>query len=451
MLRGEVLARWQEFVGTGELTRNLEERIGRLVDRVGAFLTGRQQPTDAVEEALESSLEALVRAAAEGAAERAVDAWRVRPAGRALLTDRARTLGHVSPEFRPALEREVRAWQAGILELVADQGRERRTAARLATFGTNGAGLVLMLAVFAHTGGLTGTEVLVAGGTTAASHKVLEAVFGDSAVRALAATARADLLERVESAAGAGAGAVRGPGGDVLALGRCGRRGACGPGRLRGGAARLAHADASGHAGRRGLPVTLLAARPSGLADRLAALDEILDLADGRLEPATVAQARAVAAKAGERLRLGMRTPWWPLRERPAAGSPPSPTSSPASRCHRSGCAGPPPVSRTPWSGAADAGPLLDWLEVPRRHVLRRPPDLPEAGFDGLVLLDLPDVDSVERRHRLEADRLVERVDLLVWVLDPQKYADGVIHDRYLAPLAGHADVCSSSSTRSTA
>jgi energy-coupling factor transporter ATP-binding protein EcfA2 len=199
VLRGEVLARWQEFVGTGELTRNLEERIGRLVDRVGAFLTGRQQPTDAVEEALESSLEALVRAAAEGAAERAVDAWRVRPAGRALLTDRARTLGHVSPEFRPALEREVRAWQAGILELVAHQGQERRTAARLATFGTNGAGLVLMLAVFAHTGGLTGTEVLVAGGTTAASHKVLEAVFGDSAVRALAATARADLLERVEA------------------------------------------------------------------------------------------------------------------------------------------------------------------------------------------------------------------------------------------------------------
>jgi hypothetical protein len=104
----------------------------------------------------------------------------------------------VSEEFRPALEREVRAWQGGILELVSREGAERRTAARLATFGTNGAGLVLMLAVFAHTGGLTGTEVLVAGGTSAAGHKVLEAVFGDSAVRALAATARTDLLDRVE-------------------------------------------------------------------------------------------------------------------------------------------------------------------------------------------------------------------------------------------------------------
>jgi energy-coupling factor transporter ATP-binding protein EcfA2 len=202
VLRGEVLARWQEFVGTGELTRSLEERIGRLRDRVAAFLTGRQQPTDAVEEALESSLETLVRAAAEGAAERTVDGWRVRPAGRALLTDRTRSLGHVSEEFRPALEKQVRAWQAGILELVSQEGQERRSIARLATFGTNGAGLVLMLAVFAHTGGLTGTEVLVAGGTSAASHKVLEAVFGDSAVRALAATARADLLDRVEALLG---------------------------------------------------------------------------------------------------------------------------------------------------------------------------------------------------------------------------------------------------------
>lgn len=198
VLRGEVLARWQEFVGTGELTRTLEQRIGRLRDRVTAFLTGRSAPTEAVELALESSLESLIRAAADGAAERTVDAWRVRPAGRALLSERARALGHCSDGFRPALEREVRAWQGRVLDLVAEEGRDRRTRARLATFGTNGAGLVAMLAVFSSTGGLTGAELLIAGGTTAAGHKVLEAVFGDSAVRALAAQARADLLERVE-------------------------------------------------------------------------------------------------------------------------------------------------------------------------------------------------------------------------------------------------------------
>jgi hypothetical protein len=121
----------------------------------------------------------------------------VRPAGRALLAGRP-GLSHVSAAFSPALEREIREWQAGVLELVAHEGREKRTMARVASLGTNGAGLVLMLAVFAQTGGLTGAEVLIAGGTSAASQKVLEAVFGDSAVRLLATRARTDLLERVE-------------------------------------------------------------------------------------------------------------------------------------------------------------------------------------------------------------------------------------------------------------
>jgi energy-coupling factor transporter ATP-binding protein EcfA2 len=198
VLRGEVLARWQEFVGTGQFTRGLEQSVGRLRDRVTAFLTGRRPPTEPVEQALESSLESLVRAAADGACERIVDSWRVRPAGRALLGDRQRELAHVPDDFRPALEREIRAWQGRVLELVSEEGGQKRTMARVASFGTNGVGLVLMLAVFASTGGLSGGEVLIAGGTTAASQKVLEAVFGDSAVRTLAAQARADLLERVE-------------------------------------------------------------------------------------------------------------------------------------------------------------------------------------------------------------------------------------------------------------
>ena len=63
------------------------------------------------------------------------------------------------------------------------------------------------------------------------------------------------------------------------------------------------------------------------------------------------------------------------------------------------------------------------------------------AALDGLVLLDLPDHDSTEVDHRMEVDRLVQLVDMLVWVVDPQKYADAAIHDRYLKPLAQHSDV----------
>ena len=68
-----------------------------------------------------------------------------------------------------------------------------------------------------------------------------------------------------------------------------------------------------------------------------------------------------------------------------------------------------------------------------------RPPE--DREMEGVVLLDLPDHDSTEVSHHLEVDRLVKLADLLVWVLDPQKYADAAIHDRYLAPLASHAGV----------
>ncbi|MCG5219941.1 GTPase [Streptosporangium soli] len=65
----------------------------------------------------------------------------------------------------------------------------------------------------------------------------------------------------------------------------------------------------------------------------------------------------------------------------------------------------------------------------------------PDPDFSGLVLLDLPDHDSIRLSHRLEVDRLVTMVDLLVWVVDPQKYADALLHERYLRPLARHRDV----------
>ncbi|WP_449066730.1 GTPase family protein, partial [Planomonospora algeriensis] len=118
------------------------------------------------------------------------------------------------------------------------------------------------------------------------------------------------------------------------------------------------------------------------------------------------------------------------------------------------------------WDGAG-SGPLLDWLEIPDRHGVDGTAehrtaggtgngaetgagagvrngagtDAGDAGLSGLVLLDLPDHDSIERAHRLEVDRLAGLVDLLVWVLDPQKYADAAVHDLYLAPLARHRDV----------
>lgn len=93
--------------------------------------------------------------------------------------------------------------------------------------------------------------------------------------------------------------------------------------------------------------------------------------------------------------------------------------------------------------GMEGAAPLLDWLSVQRRHRYARASALDEgeASLTGLLLLDLPDHDSVVSGSAAMVDRLVKLADMLVWVLDPLKYADASVHRRYLVPLAGHAAV----------
>jgi hypothetical protein len=144
-----------------------------------------------------ASVDGLVHAAADGAAERAAEAWRQRPVGRALLPAGVR-LDAASPGLLDRTRDEVRDWQGYVFELVREEGAGKRTMARLASLGVNGAALVVMLAVFIQSAGLSGIELVVAGGTSALSQKLLEAIFGDQAVRELAARARAELLRRVE-------------------------------------------------------------------------------------------------------------------------------------------------------------------------------------------------------------------------------------------------------------
>jgi GTP-binding protein EngB required for normal cell division len=93
--------------------------------------------------------------------------------------------------------------------------------------------------------------------------------------------------------------------------------------------------------------------------------------------------------------------------------------------------------------GMEGAAPLLDWLGVQRRHRYARASALDEgeSTLTGMLLLDLPDHDSVVTGSAALVDRLVKLADMLVWVLDPLKYADASVHRRYLVPLAGHAAV----------
>jgi GTP-binding protein EngB required for normal cell division len=165
---------------------------------------------------------------------------------------------------------------------------------------------------------------------------------------------------------------------------------------------------------------------------RLAALGEAADLAEGRLDDEAVEQARAVVAKAGKRLGLGLESTVVALAGPTGAGKSrlfnalAGEELAAVGRRRPTTDAGQAAV----WGDGADR--LLDWLEIPRRHRLAA------DGLDGLVLLDLPDFDSVETTHRLEVDRVVGLADLVAWVVEPQKYADAALHDRYLRPLSSY-------------
>ena len=182
--------------------------------------------------------------------------------------------------------------------------------------------------------------------------------------------------------------------------------------------------------------------RAADIGERAAALAEALDAGGHRLEPGAAQRARALLSKLDERLRLSGDHTVVALAG--ATGSGKSslfnalagidlatvgarrPTTSQAGACI--------------W-GSDGAEPLLEWLGVPRRHQAEHDSALTAGDEDplhGLVLLDLPDHDSTEVAHRLEVDRLVELVDVFVWVTDPQKYADAALHRQYLSRLAGH-------------
>jgi hypothetical protein len=121
----------------------------------------------------------------------------VLPGGDQLLSADA-GLARSSEEAAAKIERLVRDWQGDILEMVRGEGKDRRTTARIMAYGVNGLGVVLMLVTFASTAGVTGAEIGIAGGTAVVGQKLLEAVFGDQAVRELARQARERLLTRVE-------------------------------------------------------------------------------------------------------------------------------------------------------------------------------------------------------------------------------------------------------------
>ncbi len=198
LLRGEVLARWQELVGTGEFLRQVEVGIGRVRDRLTSFFTGKEASTEPLGEALQSGAAALITSHAQVAASTAARGWKSSPGGADLITAHPQ-LAKAGPDLQPRVERLIRDWQSQVFDMVRDEAGKRRTTARYLAFGVNGLAVMLMLLAFSATGGLVGAEIAIAGGSAVLAQRLLEAVFGDQAVREMARQARQALLLRVEA------------------------------------------------------------------------------------------------------------------------------------------------------------------------------------------------------------------------------------------------------------
>ncbi|WP_327077549.1 GTPase domain-containing protein [Corynebacterium appendicis] len=195
MLRSEVMDRWQDVVGTSDISRGFERWFSQTMDKVGSFFTGEPAPLREVETELESGLHAVIVDAADTAAARS---WS--------------HIGSVAPDLRadadPALARSsadideraaalVRDWQTALLDRIQDTAGSKRQRARAMSFGLNVLTVALMLVVFASTAGITGSEAAIAGGSAVLGQKLLETIFGEETVRRMASDARNDLNERL--------------------------------------------------------------------------------------------------------------------------------------------------------------------------------------------------------------------------------------------------------------
>ncbi|GII55576.1 hypothetical protein Pth03_39650 [Planotetraspora thailandica] len=183
------------------------------------------------------------------------------------------------------------------------------------------------------------------------------------------------------------------------------------------------------------------AATRQGLGARLAALGRIVELGQGRIDPGLVTEAAQLMLRAGDRLKLSPDHTVVALAG--GTGSGKSSLFNAVSGLELSPIGvRRPTTARTHacvW-GLDGAGPLLDWLQIQWRHRFARASalDKGESQLHGLILLDLPDHDSIRALTDPEANRLIQVSDLVVWVLDPQKYADASVHRRYVTDLAGH-------------
>jgi GTPase SAR1 family protein len=229
LLRGEVLARWQDFAGTGDLMRTLQARRGR----GGGKQKKQRMPARAraLKDALATSLQSLVVATADRAAELVVTDWRQQPAGAQLLADidgankrnggqshedfvasaladlgitaaiaggsrqDSAALARATAGLPPLAGRAVASWQQHVLQLVRAENVTKRSVARLVSFDEQSLALVLSIGVLSY----DAAHAVAGDGVSVVSRQLLTELFGAGLLRDIGTRVRQDLRERVSA------------------------------------------------------------------------------------------------------------------------------------------------------------------------------------------------------------------------------------------------------------
>jgi hypothetical protein len=199
-MRAEVLRQWQDFICAGQVARFLAQGIGKVVATVRSlFEPGPPAPATEVREAAFADLTALTVQHADTAAQRTATEWsNDRYGALALAADEG--LWRASPELGERLTADLEDWAASIGEQIREMGGRRKGWAQVASIGVNAVGTSAVLAVFVHTGGLTGAEVGITAATAVVNQKLLEAIFGEANVAAFVTQAREDLGRLLDAA-----------------------------------------------------------------------------------------------------------------------------------------------------------------------------------------------------------------------------------------------------------
>ncbi len=194
LVRQEIVARWQRIIGVSDLASIISRGWARARDLVRPAVEHEAVAT--VGDEVRDQLVELLVHRARLAHEQVLDGWMLEPGGRVIIADLAFDRDLASE----LAEAAVGHWQAELVELVANTGRDRFRLAKAASIGVNAAATLVLVGVFAQTGGLTGAEVGVVAGAAATQQAVLEHLFGSATAGSLARTGRrllADLAQEV--------------------------------------------------------------------------------------------------------------------------------------------------------------------------------------------------------------------------------------------------------------